>query len=277
MLLTKDENSHRLAKVYGEEPANGTSPQLKSSTPESTESLEARVRQALAILETELKKSKATLARSKQTLAEAKQMRTRCLNTHKCLFGKFKTVGMTANKYIPAILFLVIFLALIGCQNGGANTEIQSWSVRFDSTGRFLCGQPKCYFSSQVRVLVRTNWFVYVNGNLDAIEYFDWTAFESEKGPAVGRAFLRYGQRVTQIAIKNRRPEEIAATLVHEAGHHEFSAKYGWGFDAESEEYARNVQQQFLHDLAGCSHPKTSLYVSRHQFRSHQKNGGTYQ
>jgi hypothetical protein len=80
---------------------------------------------------------------------------------------------------------------------------------------------------------------------VDAIEYYDWEAFASPEGPAVGLATYAQGKRIARLAMKARRDQEVVATLVHEAAHLSGISQIGTMF---SDEIATAVEARFRQD-----------------------------
>jgi hypothetical protein len=82
-------------------------------------------------------------------------------------------------------------------------------------------------------VLERTGWLNYVNANIDVIRFYNFPAFQSDQGPALGIAHYENGRRIADIAINGRSDVEVAATLVHEAAHLAGIGEFGTYLDQD--------------------------------------------
>ncbi len=80
-----------------------------------------------------------------------------------------------------------------------------------------VLANPKNFNPRHAQILKSTGWYEYVNGNIDVLKYYHWSAFQSDKGPAVGLSYISNGERVVFVATKDRSEEDVVATLVHEA------------------------------------------------------------
>ena len=97
-------------------------------------------------------------------------------------------------------------------------------------------------------LLEASGWFDYVDSHIDAVEYYDWPAFATDPGPAVGIALYDGTHRIAQIALKDRSTEDVVATLVHEAAHLSGISQIGTYYD---ENIAYAVEHEFEEQLRG--------------------------
>ena len=99
-------------------------------------------------------------------------------------------------------------------------------------------------------ILEMTGWFAYADSNIDSIQYYQFEAFSTARGPAVGIAQYLNGKRTAFIALKNRSDAEVCETIVHEAGHLTGISQNGRMY---GEEEAQAAAARFWQEWLACS------------------------
>jgi hypothetical protein len=109
---------------------------------------------------------------------------------------------------------------------------------------------------AHVAILEETSWLEYVSSNVDAVEYYDRYAFDSEQGPVVGLSLYEDGKRIARLALKNQSDDEVVAILVHEAAHLSGVSQVGRLY---SEEMAAAIETKFRLALQESKTPPASV------------------
>jgi hypothetical protein len=99
-------------------------------------------------------------------------------------------------------------------------------------------------------VLERLGWLEFCDGNVDELQYRDWDAIASDKGPLWGLSMDVDGRRLAYIATGHRSALSVASTIVHESAHLQGLREIGQAYD---ERYARMIEHRFL-DSAQALH-----------------------